>query len=255
MTTGSSADIVSRVKQEIPKRWFSFVAPYRDAILGGLADSASWCFGLIGYARAQTRLASAYGIWLDIFAYDFLGLFLTRNNAEDNVFRALIRATILQERVTRPGMVNAITTITGGNVPMVFEPWNTFDTGAYSAPGGARAPNQYGSMGYNVGRGGYGNMNLPGQVFIQIVRGFGSGVPSVVGYGNAPGGYGVGNIEYVGPSSELWGVTDAMIYDLINKTKPTGTTCWVAFQTPTDVLTSEAGIILTGDAGAELTSR
>jgi hypothetical protein len=247
MTTGSATDIVTRVKGLIPKRWFKWVAPYRDAIIGGLSDSASWNYGLIAYARAQTRLATAYGIWLDILAYDFLGRFLTRNKTADDTFRALIRATILQERVTRAGMINAVKALTG-NTPWIFEPWNTFDTGAYSSPGGVK----YGSMGYNVGQGGYGNMNLPGQTFIKVTRGGPSGVPNVDGYGNTIAGYGAGAIEYVGRRSELSGITDAMIYQLISMTKPTGTTCWVAFQPAVSVLTTDAGVILTDDSGHPL---
>lgn len=250
MTTGSSLDIVARVKQLIPKRWFRWVAPYRDAILGGLSDSAAWNYGLILYARAQTRLATAFGIWLDIFAYDFLGRTLTRNNVADDTFRAIIRATILQERVTRKGMTAAVTAITG-NPPWIFEPWNTFDTGAYSSPAGSGGP-QYGSMGYNVGRGGYGSMNLPGQVFLKVSRGFGSGVPGVGGYGNQIAGYGVGATEYVGPGTELSGITDAMIYRLISMTKPTGTTVWVAFAPRISVLISESGQVLTDGTGTPL---
>jgi hypothetical protein len=245
--TGGSLDIVNRVKRLIPYRWFSWVAPYRDAILGGLADLAAWSYTLIQYARSQSRLASAYGIWLDIFAYDYLGRFLIRNGAADDTFRAIIRATILQERVTRKGMINAIAMLTG-NVPSIFEPWNTQDTGAYSGSRASGAP-QYGSFGYNVGVGGYGNMILNNQSFIQIIRGSGAGVPGIAGYGNNIAGYGVGLTEYVGITSETWGITDPMIFDMVNKTKPTGTTVWVAFVTPTQVLTSESGIILTDESG------
>ena len=251
MTIGDSANIVDRVKQEIPKRWFRWVAPYRDAIIGGLADLAAWNYNLIGYARAQTRLASAYGIWLDIFCFDFLGRFLTRHKIAGDAFRLVIRSTILQERVTRAGMTNAITMLTG-NAPSIFEPWNTGDTGAYSAPGGANAPNQYGSMGYNVGQGGYGNMNLPAQVFMKITRGSGSGIPGVEGYGGSIAGYGIGAMEYVGLSSELSGITDDMIYQIINLTKPTGSICWIAFQPSIPVLTTDAGVVLTDDAGNPL---
>jgi len=239
MTTGTPADILSRVKKLVPKGWFKWVAPYRDAIIGGLSDSASWNYGLIIYARAQTRLATAYGIWL-----------LIRNNAQDDAFRRIIRATILQERVTRAGMINAVTTLTS-NAPAIFEPWNTFDTGAYTGlPGTPR----YGSMGYNVGQGGYGNMLLNDQAFIRVARGSGSGVPLVDGYNGQVGGYGVGAIEYVGLKSELWGITDAMIYQLISMTKATGTTIWVAFQPAAAVITTEAGIVLTDDAGHPLTT-
>ena len=223
MTTGSSSDILSRIRKLIPRGWFQWAASYRDAILGGLSDSASWSFLLIGYARAQTRLATAYGIWLDILCYDFLDRFLARNGATDDAFRALIKATILQERVTRKGMLAAVTTITG-IAPWIFEPWNTSDTGAYS---GARA--KYGSFGYGVGQGGYGNMGLPCQAFMQIHRGAPSGVPNVEGYNKSAGGYGAGAIEYVGSATALSGITNAMICDVASKTKPTGTTIWVAF--------------------------
>lgn len=247
ISTGTSSDIVSRVKALIPNRWFRFVAPYRDAILGALADMAAWNYSWILYARAQTRMATAYGIWLDILAYDFLGRFLVRNGIADDTFRALIRATILQERVTRSGMVRALTALTG-NPPTIFEPWNTMDTGAYSSPGHSGAV-QCPMFGYGVGKGGYGNMMLNDQAFVQVIRGSGSGVPGVGGYGNTIAGYGVGAMEYLGPTSELWGITDAMIYDMINKTKPTGTTIWVQYQVPILSLISESGIALRDESG------
>src|SRR6266704_1439039 len=250
MTTGSSLDIVSRVKQLIPTGWFRFAAPYRDAIIGGVSAAAAFCYTLITYARAQTRLATAYGIWLDILAYDFLGRFLTRNGAQDDAFRRIIRATILQERVTRAGMINAVTALTT-NTPKIFEPWNTFDTGAYTGLPGTPL---YGTMGYNVGQGGYGNMILNDQAFMIVARGSGSGVPLVDAYGGNVGAYGAGAIEYVGLKSELWGITDAMIYQLISMTKPTGTTVWVAFQAPASIITTEAGVVLTDDGGHPLTT-
>lgn len=225
-TIGSSANILDRVRKVLPKGWFQWAAPYRDAIIGGLSDSAAWNYGLITYARAQTRLATAYGVWLDIFAYDFLGRTLTRNGAPDNSFRAMIDATILQERVTRAGMIAAVTTLTG-NAPWVFEPWNTYDTGAYSGIR-SRGGKQYGSMGYGVGRGGYGNMKLTAQTFMKVTQKPGAGIPGVGGYGSSIAGYGRGAMEYAGPNVEQSGVTDAMIMRLITLTKPTGTTVWVA---------------------------
>jgi hypothetical protein len=221
MTTGSSIDILSRVKQLLPGRWFKWTAPYRDAVLGGLSDLSAWCYSLIGYARAQTRLASAYGIWLDILAYDFLGRTLMRNGAPDDAFRAIVKATILQERVTRSGMIAAVTQLTG-IPPWVFEPWNTYDTGAYS--GGSF---KCGQFGYGVGRGGYGNMGLPAQTFMVVTRTAPSGIPYVDGYGNSVAGYGKGAIEYAGNNLALSGVTNAMINQLVNLTKPTGSTVWL----------------------------
>lgn len=225
MSTGDATDILARVKRLLPRGWFSYTAPLRDAIIGGAADLGAWCYTLVGFARSQSRLATAYGVFLDIFAYDFLGRFLPRRGLNDNTYRALVRATILQERVTRAGMINALTAL-NTTVPVIFEPWNSYDTGAYSGIDGVK----YGSMGYGVGRGGYGNMNLPAQTFIRLTRGNPSGVPNVGGYAppqNTPGGYGVGALEFAGPDTLLSGVTNDMIDDLIGKTKPTGSLVWV----------------------------
>lgn len=230
MSTGDSNDILNRVKQVLPKRWFQWIAPYRDALLGAIADRAAWCFSWIGYARSQTRISTAYGIWLDIIAFDFLGPFLPRNGAKDTAYRALIQGTILQERVTRKGMIQIVTNLSG-QPPFVFEPWNTGDTGAYSSPlpGGFKC----GQFGYGVGIGGYGSMQLPAQTFMKIFRSVSAGIPLVEGYGDPVGGYGAGAVEYTGGATPLNGVTDAMILDAINKTKPTGSIVWTQFPATT----------------------
>jgi len=234
MATGDSNDIRSRVRKLLPARWFAWTAPNRDAILGGLSDLSAWCYNWIIYARAQSRLATAYSFWLDIWCNDFLGRALQRNGAPDAAFAALIKATILKERVTRQGMSTALTTLTG-TPPWIFEPWNTGDTSAYSNFANGMA---YGQMGYGVGVGGYGSMQYPGQVFMKVLRGANSGVPSVEGYGGYSGGYAgpdtvsgqaglVGAVEYVGSYTRLAGVTDQMIEQLITYTRPTGTTVWL----------------------------
>lgn len=255
--TGSSQDIQNRVRGVIPKRWWSWDSwntGIVGAIVGGLSDVASWCYGLISYAKAQTRLATAYGIWLDIFAYDFLGMVLPRNGAIDDAYRALIKSTILQERVTRNGMTQVVQQLTTA-APFIFEPWHTGDTGAYSSPnaGGFKC----GQFGYGVGKGGYGNMGLPGQVFIGLYRTGFSGIPNVDGWGGTTAGWGAGSIEYAGQYTTLTGITNQMILDAINNTKPTGVTCWVVFlgSPSAPVLTSEANVILTAENLSELLGR
>lgn len=218
--TGDSNDILSRVKAVIPFYWFAYVAPLRDAVLGGLSDVAAWSYSWITYAKQQARIATSTGPFLDLIALDFTGRYLQRNGATDSVFRSKIQATILQERVTRAGMVNALTELTG-SAPIIIEPWNTGDCGAYGAP----------NIGYGAA-GCYGSMELIGQVFITAYRGGGSGVPNVNGYGGYLAGYGVGSIEYVGPQVELSGLTDDDIYQTIQTTKPTGVICWTSLQAP-----------------------
>lgn len=230
MITLTSISVLNRVKQLLPKGWFSYTAANRDAIVGSLGDRALWAYNFVLYAYSQCRLATATGIWLDIISYDFLANNLLRGKSPDVLFRAQIQATILQERVTRAGMISAVTTVTG-KVPSVFEPWNTYDTGAYSAPG-----KLFGQMGYGVGRGGYGSMILTDQVFMLVTRSTFSGVANVSGYGNYAAGYevpgirklNVGASEYLGPNIDLIGVTNGVIYQTIVNAKPTGVTVWTA---------------------------
>jgi hypothetical protein len=213
---GDSTDIIERVKRLIPGRWFAWAAPYRDGVLGGIADAASWCYGWIGYAALQTRLATATGIWLDIWSYDYLRRYLPRAGRGDTIFRAIIQATILQERVTRAGMMNAITALVGTS-PGIIEPWSTGDCGGWGGN----------NFGYGIA-GAWGSIQLPGQTFIKVSRRglMPSGVPSVEGYGGVLGGYGVGGIQYVGSEIAEVGVINTEIYNIIKYTKPTGVIAW-----------------------------
>jgi hypothetical protein len=215
--TGSASDLLCRLQRVIPFRWFSNPAPNYLAVAQALLDNCVNAFNLVSYARLQTRLATATGPWLDIFVKDFLGRFIARQGASDSVFRAIARATILQERVTRAGMINAITQLVN-STPIIFEPWNPNDTGAWGV----------GNLAYNKA-GGYGSIQLPGQTFMRVSRsGLGAtGIPSVDGYQGYLGGYGVGQIQYAGATASEIGVTDQDIYDMILATKPTGSTVWV----------------------------
>jgi hypothetical protein len=215
--TGDANDMLTRLRALLPP-WFpnQGFAPVLDGALTGIATTLAFLYSLYAYAQLQTRIATATDAFLDLIAYDYLGFILQRNGASDAVFGPNIRATILQERVTRAGMISALIALTG-KTPVIFEPWNPEDTGCYGGP----------ACGYGVA-GGYGSVNLPGQVFIKAYRGAGSGVPNIGGYGSPPGGYGVGALEYIGPDIELSGITDDDIYETVSITKPAGVTAWVA---------------------------
>jgi hypothetical protein len=277
---GSSDDFARRVKKVLPARWFGDSAPIAKAIIGGLADLASWSYSLLAYARQQSRIATATGPWLDLISKDFLGDHLMRYGLSDATFRTRIKATILQERVTRNGMISALTTLTG-YTPSIFEPWNTYDAGGYDGPGagGYDCGNyaQYGGS-FLGGAGGYGDTNVPGAnvwlellsyaigggydtpagsdlvgsthyidtayppsiltptktnvwfsdtVFMTVYRPAAPGIPGINGYDGYLGGYDAGAIEYADNATALGGLTDAMIYDTINLTRPTGSLVWV----------------------------
>jgi hypothetical protein len=249
MATGDSNDIVQRVKQLISGRWFSWTAPIRDAILGGLADSASWCYSWITFTRTQSRIATSTGLFLDLISYDFLGRHLPRNGTVDSVFRSKILATILQERVTRHGMFTALKTLTGTK-PQIIEPWNTGDCGGWdiamswagSSPASGPAGGFDIACGWDVagewdvpafiaatvgaGAGCWGDTDLPAQCFIIVTPPGLAGVPNIPGWDSFQGAWDVGTIELVDQSLITGAVTNGDIYDTINTTRPTGTICW-----------------------------
>jgi hypothetical protein len=227
MAVGDANDILSRIRHVTARRWWNFTSPIRDAVVGGLGNGAAWCYSWITYAKLQSRLATATGVWLDLISFDFLGRDLPRNGLPDSTFRTLIDAHILQERVTRKGMTQVLTALLG-MPPKIIEPWNPGDCGAYG----------YGTFAYGKA-GCWGSMQLPGQVFMQISRApqVGAGVPNVAGYkkpGNTSsmglGGYGQGQIQYIGVQVGVLGVTDAVIEAAIKSTKPTGVICWIQFK-------------------------
>jgi len=232
VATGDANDIVERVKRLIPGRWFAWAAPLRDASLGGLADNAAWCYQWMVFIRQQSRIATASGIFLDLISYDYLRRTLLRAGADDTTFRIKIINAILAERVTRLGMMNALTQLL--NIPpFIFEPWNPFDAGGYGE----------GNFAYGQS-GGWGSLQLPGQVFIKVSRAGlrSTGVPNVEGWGGFVGGYGAGAIQYISVDTAEIGVTDQDIYDTIVRTKPTGLIVWT--QVGTEVLLGQAPALL-----------
>lgn len=251
MATGDSADIQSRVTKTIPPRWFSTGAPIANAIIGGLSDLASWLYALLYYAKAQMRLATASGPWLDIYSYDFLGLFLKRKGLADTDFRAKIKQTILQERVTRAGMISTVEALTG-STPIIFEPWSTYDAGAWNSPNGAFEGRAFScapgggwnvasgwnvnASGYNItrasfpaadGAGGWGSTSMPAQVLVTVRAPVAQGIPTIGGFDQGPAAWDGGIGEWADDAMLGIGeLSDAEIYETVAITKPTGVVAW-----------------------------
>jgi hypothetical protein len=250
MATGDSDDILGRVKAVIPFRWFAYVAPLCDAVLGGLSDLGAWCYSFYQYAVQQSRIATSTGPFLDLIAYDFFGRLLLRNGSTDSVFLTKIKALLFQERVTRAGMVGVITALVG-TPPVIFEPWNPADAGAWdmgaiawqgpsaeSQPGGGwdvAAGWDTNASGFDItpsssegsgGAGGWGDTALPAQFLITIKRPGLQGIPNISGFDSGGGGWDQGSIEWTDPDMVAGPVTDQDIYDAINATRPTGTIGW-----------------------------
>jgi hypothetical protein len=192
---GDVGDFVSRLKRVLPPRWFGDIAVNEDAVLSGFGTAWAKMYTLIQAIRAQARLATAYGGFIDMIAVDFFGTNLPRRSDEGDIFyRTRIGFELLRPRGTRAAMVMAMREMTGRPVS-VFEPARPADTGGYNV----------GGVGYGVA-GGWGNLSLPLQSFLIVQRPQGGGIAELAGYGTG-GGLAYGNQAMVTTQ-----VTDADIY-------------------------------------------
>src|SRR6185437_6566224 len=130
---GDQQDMLRRIKAVLPARWFADTSPVLDGVLSGLAAGWAWVYGLLGFVVAQTRIATATGVWLDMIARDCFGTRLSRHGGQaDDAFRARIQRELLRERGTRAAISAVLRDLTG-RAPVIFEPGRIADTGAYNA--------------------------------------------------------------------------------------------------------------------------
>lgn len=186
MATGDQVDIQSRLQSVVPPSWFGDTPTNESAALSGFASIASGIYNLIAFAKLQMRRLTASGMFLDLYAYDYLRLTTLRRTGEaDDLWRARIGKEILRERVTRNGVSQAVSDLVG-KTPIIFEPWNTGDTGVLSSRV-APAPGN-GTMGFAsrvdtsvVGGGLLGSRKMANVAFMTINR------PGIFGVGNLGG--------------------------------------------------------------------
>ena len=219
--TGDQQDMLSRLRTALPTRWFPDEAPILTGLLDGLASAWSWAHDLLQYVAAQTRIATASDIWLDIIAQDYFGSRVTRRAGQgDDVFRDHIRRELFRERGTREAVVSVLQDLTG-RAPGVFEPGRTTDTGGYTSLNGGGGGIAYGAAG------GWGSLALPFQCFITAYRPTGSGIAVVAGWGGPAGAYGQGAIEYASLAMVQGQVTDSDIYAAVADVLPVAAICWI----------------------------
>jgi hypothetical protein len=216
-TVGSQADFVTRLRSLLPNGWFADDAPVLNAVLNGAAYCLALLYGLIAYAKLQTRIATATDGFLDLVSFDYFGALLMRRTGEtDASLRIRIFRNLLREKATRHGIIKLLTDLTG-QTPVVFEPWRPLDCGAYGKN----------ICGYGVA-GGYGSVVLPYQAFITCYDPIGQGVPFIAGYGNPEGAFNTGSqTEYASPSLISGLVTDADLYAAVADAKVEGTIAWM----------------------------
>lgn len=221
MATGDQQDVYRRLRGYLPP-WFGDEAstPILNGLLNGLAYAGSYVYGLLSYARLQTRIKTATDGWLDMIAADFFGDALLRAaNQTDESFRGRILINIFRERATRAALIKILQDLTG-RTPIVVEPTRPMDTGSYGGP----------LIGYGVA-GAYGSMLMPFQALVTAFRPVGSGIPLVAGYGISTGGYAQpSRASYASLSMIQGAVTDADIYAAVDSVKPVATIVWTRIQ-------------------------
>jgi hypothetical protein len=218
--TGDQDDMLARLKSVLPSSWFADQSPVLDALLAGLASAWQRLYTLLDEVKAQTRIVTASGVWLDIIADDFFGQRLRRRISQaDDALRRRIQQELLRERGTRGAVVSVLQDLTG-RMPFVFEPARTTDTGGYGSRAGGG-----GGLGYGMA-GGWGSLSLPMQCFVTAFRPHGAGIAAVAGWGMSAGGYGMGAVEYASLAMVQGQVTDADIYGAVESVLPVTAIAW-----------------------------
>jgi hypothetical protein len=211
-------DMASRLRAVLPATWFPDDAPVLDGVLAGLGAAWTAILNQLAYVRAQTRIATATDLWLDVIAADcFAARIKRRARQGDTPFRSVIQRELLRERGTRGALIAAVTDLTG-RAPTVFEPGRPADTGAWSVSAG-------GGLGWGVA-GGWGSLTLPTQSFVTAYRPRGTGISQVAGWGEPAAGYGLGAGVYATLDQAQGQVTDADIFAAIAYALPTNAIAW-----------------------------
>lgn len=219
---GDQNDMLLRIKQLLPTKWFPDETPVLDLLLAGMASAWSWVYALLGQVKGQTRISTAEGIWLDMASRDFFGSSLPRRAGEpDGHYKQRILFELVRERGTRRAVVAAVTDLTA-SPPRLFEPSNTADTGGYGS-----LKTSICGMAYGIA-GGWGSLSLPCQVFVGVSRPRSDGIAIVSGWGSVGGGYNQGALEYASLSMVQGWVTDSDIYAAIAGVLPIGAIAWTS---------------------------
>ena len=213
MATGDKTDIAGRLMSRMPP-WFSGGSAAVGAIFAGAAAAFAQIYAMLAFVVAQMRLATTSGGFLDMFATDYFGGYVVRRISQtDAALLARIKALFFLQRNTRPGMIAALTVLTG-NAPTILELMSPGDTGGYRT----------GALFYRSA-GTYGSTLAPGQMFLTAYRPYGVSGAYIPGYHTAPGGYrSLGT--YYGNVGGNGGVADQDILDTINAVRPAGVTVW-----------------------------
>jgi hypothetical protein len=201
---------------------FASTTPVLDGVLAAISSSCAWIYGLIQYVGAQSRLATASGSWLDARAQDYLGTRLPRLGGEgDAAYSLRVRKEIVRERVTRRGLIQLITDVTGYPPESICEPNNPPDCGGWDTYAFA-----WDAAGF------WGSDTEPYQVILVLKSPVGAGIPIISGWDSVGGGWDAGSFAWIDLSQITGGTTQSQVFAAIASVLPIGVTAFVAFDTP-----------------------
>jgi hypothetical protein len=254
MATGDIPDLVYRLRANTPP-WFpnQGAAPVVDGVLTGIATLLSYVYQLIQYARAQSRIRTSSGGWIDLIAWDYLGSRFTRMPGEsDNAFLARLLPELVRRRVTRAAIQQAVQQLTGFPV-RVIEPEQLTDVGFWKMRGSSPAPVSFYRVDTMPNPARWSSRGLRCMFFIECV------LPLTSSFGNNPmpsyGEY-TATLFLRGTSGAKSGTSAQIsrgdfassggaqaVYSLINAMRAAGITCWVKFvPVPTAALWDQPGV-------------
>lgn len=220
--TGDADDILSRIRRGLPP-WFGRDgdAPALDALLSGVAALLAWFYGLYQFTRAQTRVATSTGGWLDLSAGDVAGGDLPRFSGEtDAAYARRIRLEPLRDRNTIPAIRKAVFDITGIE-PDVYEGFDTFGNGAFGASNLALS---------RAGR--WSSTQLAFVVLVTVYMHNNYGIPNRGGFDDGAGGLGDGNFSWADASEIIGsGATQDDVLAALERVRAAGVTIYATFAT------------------------
>jgi len=221
MATGDQKDVAGRLVSILPPSWFPDPAANKWSLLQGFANVASWCFNLIAFAKLQTRISTATGVFLDLIAFDYFGRgFLRKRGQPDNSFSIGIKREVLRPRQTRAAIIEAVNDLTQTPVT-VFEPWNAGDSGGFGR-----------AFAFNEPTAAWGSNAYPYTIFVTAVEPAGAGIPGLSGFNDSWSGFGAGAFFFADLSTVSGLVTNQDIFNAIERSRAAGVTCWVNIGPP-----------------------
>ena len=227
MATGDLKDSLGRIKATLPAQWFPSSSPLLDGVLSGFANVVSDIWAQLQFVKLQTRIKTATGGFLDLISGDYFGFRLPRLTSEtDASFQSRIVAEVVRPRATRGSITRVITDLTG-RAPNLFEPARPTDTGGWDVAIGW----DIGTAGNGWPAGGWGDTNLNNQIFVQVYRPKGAGIPQVSGWDSGAGGWDTGSFALIDMNQITGIVTDPQIYAAVDSVMPAGCIGWVQINT------------------------